>query len=204
MAARVSSSTRPAPLPQLPATCSPARGWCRSSWQRSAICATSSESSAQHRRQLSSAASGLSAQHSQPQQLLQKHQANLSPRISRCTPSACRHLAARAAPGITALSAVLSLAFCSRAHRGALLAVWQQLARKRPTGLLQQPSMPPSHCFGICMQDSGHQWQRVRSQLVAKVFSPRDFSKSLSHNTFMWGIALAQCTVVTGKLRLTS
>ena len=110
MAARVSSSTRPAPLPQLPATCSPARGWCRSSWQRSAICATSSESSAQHRRQLSSAASGLSAQYSQPQQLLQKHQAGLSPRISRCTPSACRHLAARAAPGITALSAVLSLA----------------------------------------------------------------------------------------------
>ena len=46
MAARVSSSTRPAPLPQLPATCSPARGWCSSSWQRSAICAASSESSA--------------------------------------------------------------------------------------------------------------------------------------------------------------
>ena len=46
MAARVSSSTRPAPLPQLPATCSPARGWCRSSRQRSATCSASPESSA--------------------------------------------------------------------------------------------------------------------------------------------------------------
>ena len=48
MAERVSSSTRPAPEPQTLATASPARGWCSSSWQRCAICAASSESTAQN------------------------------------------------------------------------------------------------------------------------------------------------------------
>ena len=125
MAARVSSSTRPAPLPQLPATCSPARGWCRSSWQRSAICAASSESSAQHQRQVSSAASGLSAQPPPAPAAVTETPGWRLARIPRWMPSACRPLAGRAAPGMTALSAVPFLgAFWSKAHRGALLEVY--------------------------------------------------------------------------------
>ena len=73
MAARVSSSTRPAPLPQLPATCSPARGWCSSSWQRSAICAASLESSAGHQRQLVSARPASVRINPRPKQLSREH-----------------------------------------------------------------------------------------------------------------------------------